>query len=102
MWGDCMSRKAFLAACAVIAVLAVAARLGPQTRAASGVTVTYPAGWNLVGAPQGTTFDQATNPLYALSATSGGSYTEQPNNAGVASGQGYWAYFGVSTAVVLN
>jgi hypothetical protein len=65
-------------------------------------TITYLAGWNLVGAPTGTVFAQAANPLYTLTATSGGSYTPVPNTQGVTGGQGYWAYFTAPTTVSLS
>ena len=73
---------------------------GP-TPAPTGPTVTYRAGWNLVGAPAGTTFTQASNPLYNFP-PGAAAYVPLPNTQPVDAGQGYWAFFSVATSVVLS
>lgn len=67
----------------------------------SGPTATYQPGWNLVGAPAGTTYTQAANPLYNFPAGAT-AYVSVPNTQAVAGGQGYWAYFGQTTTVALT
>ncbi len=64
----------------------------PQTGTAS-----YPAGWNLVGGPLGTTFPVQ---LYQLDPT--GTYTTVAPNTPIQAGQGYWAYFANATNVSLT
>lgn len=65
-----------------------------------GIPVTYPAGWNLVGAPAGTLFAGASDPLYALTAA-GSDYVTVPVSSPAQAGQGYWAYFAAPTTVML-
>jgi len=81
---------------------AVQVNLTTSGGTATGGPITYQPGWNLVSGPAGTLFTQASNPLYTLTATSGGSYTTVPNTQGTASGQGYWAYFTTATTVSLS
>jgi len=66
-----------------------------------GPLVSYPAGWNLVGAPGGTPFTRANSPLY----------TWQPGDTeyevlraalGVQGGYGYWVYFAQPTTLALT
>lgn len=68
--------------------------------AASG-SATYSAGWNLVGAPAGTVFSQASNPMYTYQATDT-AYQTVPNTQPVSAGYGYWAYFTGTTTVTLS
>jgi hypothetical protein len=58
----------------------------------NGVSVKYPAGWNIVSAPSGTTVDGTSGPMYGLPAGSA-SYVTLPPGSNLTSGQGYWAYF---------
>jgi len=74
-------------------VVSQAAPTGPQ--------VTYPAGWNIVGGPTGTTFPQANGPLYTFQAGDA-TYESLANNAGIVGGRGYWAFFTTSTTVSMN
>src|SRR5438105_11811447 len=83
--------------------LAVAAQRGTAVhaaRAAAGVTVTYPAGWNLVGGPDGTVFNAGGN-SYTLGAGDT-AYVVNPGSAPIAGGKGYWMYFPSQTTVTLN
>ncbi len=82
-----------------ITITAAAASPTPVT--ASGPTVTYQPGWNLVGAPAGTTYTQASGPLYTFPAGAA-AYVSNPNTQGVVAGQGYWAFFNQSTTVSLS
>ena len=64
--------------------------------APSGPSVTYKAGWNLIGGPAGATFPQASNPLYNWN---GSSYDAVNNSTGIQAGKGYWAFFPADTVV---
>lgn len=66
--------------------------------AVSGVSVTYKAGWNLVGGPDGTNVQGVGN-LYTLG---GGGYTTSAGTDPVSGGKGYWAYYAADTTVTLN
>jgi hypothetical protein len=65
-----------------------------------GTTVTYGAGWNLVGGPAGTVISGSVGPLYSFQAGDA-AYEILPNEAPLRSGAGYWAYFLVPTTVTL-
>lgn len=69
------------------------------TPAPAGVQVFYPAGWNVVAGPAGTTFSQASSILYTFQ---GDVYTFAPNTQGVTEGWGYWANFPSDTMVTLT
>jgi hypothetical protein len=58
--------------------------------------VTFTAGWNLVGAPDGTVLSGAGGTLstYQPGDTS---YESMPSNSPVKGGKGYWAYFASSS-----
>jgi hypothetical protein len=79
------------------------AMLTPAATSAAGPagTRTYSAGWNLVAAPAGSVFSQATDPLYTFQAGDT-NYEAVPNSAGTTSGWGYWAYFPASATVALG
>ena len=64
-------------------------------------TVTYAAGWNLVGAPSATTFAEAIGPLYSLNAEGTG-YGIVPTVTRLPAGIGYWAYFAEPTEKTLS
>lgn len=68
---------------------------------ASGPTVTYSAGWNLVAGPGGTAFPQASGKLYTAQAGDAAYEISSPM-AGVGTGRGYWAYFPSGATVTLN
>jgi hypothetical protein len=53
---------------------------------------TYPAGWNIVSGPSGTTLTGSTGPLYTFSAGSA-AYQTLPQGTPLQTGVGYWAYF---------
>jgi len=64
------------------------------------LTVNYPAGWNLVGAPAGTVLDGAQGPLFTFQAGDT-NYEALPQGTPLQSGLGYWAYFPSPCAVTL-
>jgi PKD repeat protein/heat shock protein HslJ len=70
--------------------------IGPA--APTGPSVSYAAGWNLVGGPGGSTFPQANGPLYTFQAGNT-AYQSIPNTQGIVGGQGYWAFFTAQTTV---
>ena len=65
-----------------------------------GTTVAYAAGWNLVGAPAGTTMTGASVPLYTFQATDS-SYEMISSTVIGASTEGFWAYFNSPATVSL-
>ena len=67
----------------------------------TGPSVTYSTGWNLIGAPAGTTVTQASGVLYTYEAGDT-AYESLPNTSPVVGGRGYWAYFTAPTTVTLN
>jgi hypothetical protein len=74
---------------------------GAATRPpANGVNVKYPAGWNIISAPGGTSVDGTSGPMYGLPAGSA-SYVTVPSGGFLTAGQGYWAYFGSDTTDVV-
>lgn len=66
-----------------------------------GPVVFYPAGWNLVAAPQGTPFAKSGTPLYTFR-PGDTDYEVVRAATGVTSGYGYWAYFSQPTMVTLS
>ena len=61
-------------------------------------SVVYPAGWNLVGVPDGTTL-----PVDAyLWQPQQGSYATVPAGQPLTGGNGYWAYFSTATTVSIS
>jgi hypothetical protein len=82
-------------------LLAVFVRSGaPPAAGAAGVIVTYKAGWNLVGGPDGTVFNAASN-AYTLAAGDT-AYESAPATTPVTAGKSYWIFFPSDTAVTLN
>jgi hypothetical protein len=77
---------------------AQAGSAGSQT---TGVTVTYPTGWNLVALPPGTDLSQISGPLYTYVSSSQSYESVQPDQA-MPPWTGFWAYFAVPTTVVLG
>src|SRR5438067_9767403 len=75
----------------LLALCLLAAVRGGGAAHAAGITVTYPAGWNLVGGPDGTVCN-APGSSYTLGAGDTG-YAVNPGSAPVAGGKGYWMYF---------
>lgn len=61
---------------------------------------TYRDGWNLLGAPDGTTIAPADGPLYTVRAGSP-DYEVVPSPATLVGGTGYWAYFDTAAMVDL-
>jgi PKD repeat protein len=66
----------------------------------SGPTVSLPTGWNLIGAPTGTTVPQASGVLYTINAS--GAYDAVPLTQGMQGGTGYWAFFPAPAVIVLS
>jgi hypothetical protein len=66
----------------------------------AGSTVTYPAGWNIVGGPAGTTETGSAGPLYGFPPGSV-SYQTLPQGSPLQAGTGYWAYFSTGATVAL-
>lgn len=98
-----MRRLLLCAACLVGALaLAAASRGALQLHSVRGanVGVTYRAGWNLVGGPDGTSFGGAGN-AYTFAAGDS-AYESAPAVTPVTGGKGYWVYFAADTSVSLN
>ena len=73
----------------------------PARSGASAVTVSYPAGWNLIGGPAGTTLSGAHGRLY----TYGFKDTQYEGFAAdtpLTGGLGYWAYFPTGGSATLG
>lgn len=66
----------------------------------AGPSVTYAAGWNLVGGPAGTTLMGANGPLYAFRAGDT-SYETVSAGSPLTAGVGYWAYFNTAVTETL-
>jgi hypothetical protein len=64
-------------------------------------SVTYSAGWNLVGVPSGTTIPAAVGNLYTLDANST-NYISSPSGSQLTGGTGYWAYLTAPTTVNIS
>lgn len=64
----------------------------PVVPCSGGGTVSYGAGWNLVGGPDGSVISDADGPLYTL-APGDHSYETVSPATPLTPGQGYWAYF---------
>ncbi len=65
-----------------------------------GFSVTYAAGWNLVGGPTGTVLTGTAGSIYTLTPSSG-AYVALPSNTPLQGGVGYWAYFPGPATVTL-
>lgn len=65
--------------------------------AESGPTITYPAGWNLIGVPGGTTIPGPLGPIYTFQA--GDTAYKMVQN--LQPGTGYWIYFSTPASVTL-
>lgn len=65
-----------------------------------GVTVTYPAGWDLVGGPAGTVETGSSGSLYTYQANDS-NYEVLPAGTALQGGLGYWAQFASTTTVTL-
>jgi len=63
-------------------------------------SVTYHAGWNLVGGPDGTRYAGADGPIFTLQ-PGDTAYESLPAGTPAVAGAGYWVYFGVSRSVPL-
>lgn len=73
---------------------------GWATQTTGGLTVTYPAGWNLVGVPTGTVITSNVGSLYTYQANDT-SYETVPAGTPLQGGVGYWVYFAAPTKVTL-
>jgi len=73
-----------------MALIGGAAR--PDRPLASALSVTYPAGWNLVGGPAGTTLTGASGKLYTFGFRDK-QYESLASDTPLTGGLGYWAYF---------
>lgn len=81
-----------LAFAVVIVCLAGISSVRPEPLGASAMTVSYPAGWNLVGGPAGTTLAGAYGKLYTFGFKDTG-YEGYAADTPLTGGLGYWAYF---------
>jgi hypothetical protein len=72
--------------------------LSSTTPAASPVT--YQAGWNLIGGPEGTLLQGTLGPLYTFRAGDS-SYEVLPAGTALQAGVGYWGYFPSPTTIAL-
>src|SRR5579883_221025 len=82
-------------AIAFIAAMVCVFGMGPSRTSrvgASAVTVNYPAGWNLVGGPAGTTLSGAYGKLYTFGFKDT-QYEGVSADTPLTGGLGYWAYF---------
>lgn len=66
----------------------------------AGITVTYPAGWNIVGGPTGTVLTGASGSIYTLTPGTS-SYVTLPAGTPLQGGSGYWTFFPSPTTVTL-
>lgn len=76
---------------ALVALLLFGAHRPLHLGAQSGGTVSYPAGWNLIGVPTATLLEQAQGPAYALGPDSTGYQQLGPGEE--IAGRGAWVYF---------
>jgi len=87
-------------------LLALSAALGGWRPAAAPVraqdtaTVSYSAGWNLVGGPGGAQLPGVQGDLLTLS-PDGSGYTSVAASTGIAAGEGYWAFFPADAQVFI-
>jgi hypothetical protein len=65
---------------------------------ATAISASYPAGWNLIALPPGTSLTGTQGPLYTLQPGDSTYETIQSSAAGM-SGFGYWAYFAGTTTL---
>src|SRR5712692_2602517 len=86
---------------AVVALLVVVAlRAATADRTVAQIAITYHAGWNLVGAPEGTRYAGAEGALYTLQPQDD-AYEVLPAGTRAVAGYGYWAYFPLARTVQL-
>lgn len=90
-------RGAGLVLCTLL--LLVVARAAAPVRAQSGIGVTYHAGWNLIGGPDGTTLSGAAT--LVTMGPGDPDYVRLPSQGPIAGGRGYWAYFAADTTITL-
>jgi len=82
-----------------VLLLLIAAHAATPTRAQSGIGVTYHAGWNLIGGPDGTTLP-GTIALLTMG-PGDPDYVRLPAQGPIAGGRGYWAFFAADTTITL-
>jgi len=87
-------------AAVLLAGLPFTSALPGAAQAPPAVTVTYHAGWNLVGGPPGTTLSGAQGDLWTL-APDGSGYVSAPASTPLTTGAGYWALFLADTQISL-
>jgi hypothetical protein len=78
--------------CLGAAIVAGEHAVTPPVLAQTAASVSYPAGWNLVGGPAGTTLQGAAGPLYTLQ-YGDDRYEAVANGTPLTGGYGYCAYF---------
>jgi hypothetical protein len=76
----------------VVSALPVPATRADENSRNDQATISYPAGWNLVGGPGGSTLVGATGNLYTLQ-PGDSSYQTFPANTPLQACWGYWAFF---------
>jgi len=89
-----------LALIVTLLVCGAARRPDPAAAQASGIPVTYQAGWNLVAGPAGTVITGDFGPLYTFQAGNT-AYQVIPNGSPLKAGESYWAYFPAPATVSL-
>lgn len=67
----------------------------------AGLSIAFPAGWNLVSFPAGTSLSSLPGPLYTLQPGDTNYEVVQPSQ-GSKNGVGYWAYFAAPTTLILG
>ncbi|MGH3577588.1 MAG: hypothetical protein ACRDU0_08535 [Mycobacterium sp.] len=109
-WTADMTR--ICAALVALSVVGAVSLRGPPVQVAQGQSatpaITYPSGWNLIGASEGTTITGVSGQLYTLQAH-GSAYQPVPAGlvgqqgmvgwTGPEAGSGYWAYFPQATTI---
>ncbi|MHB8578198.1 MAG: hypothetical protein ACYDCQ_23040 [Dehalococcoidia bacterium] len=81
-------------------VLLAAVFLATADRSRAANTITYHAGWNLVGAPDGARYAGAEGALYTLQPDDD-QYEVMPAGTRAVAGYGYWVYFPLAHTVQL-
>lgn len=76
----------------LLLLIVFAALITLQDRRSAVFAAGYPAGWNLVAGPEGSTVSGAIDSLYTMQ-PGDAAYERLPVSSPLHAGQGYWAYF---------
>lgn len=85
----------------LLAFLLSADRIAQAQTPIAGLSIAFPAGWNLVSIPAGTNLSSLPGPLYTLQPGDTSYEVIQPSQ-GSKNGVGYWAYFAAPTTLTLG